>query len=99
MKSIRAGVLDIGYLDSGPIDGPPVILLHGFPYDARAYDAVSEQLASQGFRCLAPFLRGFGPTHFLSSGTMRSGQQAALAADLNGLHGRALHRSGAAWRL
>ncbi len=82
MKSIRAGVLDVGYFESGPIDGPPVILLHGFPYDARAYDAVSRQLASQGFRCLAPFLRGYGPTRFVSSDTMRSGQQAALAADL-----------------
>lgn len=82
MKSIKAGVLDIAYFESGPKDGQPVILLHGFPYDARAYDAVSAQLAAQRFRCLVPFLRGYGPTRFLSPDTMRSGQQAALATDL-----------------
>ncbi len=82
MKSIRAGVLEIAYFESGPEGGQPVILLHGFPYDARAYDAVSSRLATQGFRCLVPFLRGYGPTRFLSPDTMRSGQQGALAADL-----------------
>jgi pimeloyl-ACP methyl ester carboxylesterase len=82
MKSIRAGVLEIAYHETGPENGQPVILLHGFPYDARAYDAISAQLAPLGFRCLVPYLRGFGPTCFLSSDTMRSGQQAALGADL-----------------
>lgn len=82
MKSIEAGVLDVAYLETGPEDGPPAILLHGFPYDARAYGAVSARLAAQGFRCLVPFLRGYGATRFLSRDTMRSGQQAALAADL-----------------
>jgi pimeloyl-ACP methyl ester carboxylesterase len=82
MKSISAGVLNIAYFETGPEEGQPVILLHGFPYDARAYGAVSTRLAAQGFRCLVPFLRGYGPTRFLSLDTMRSGQQAALAADL-----------------
>jgi pimeloyl-ACP methyl ester carboxylesterase len=82
MKSINAGVLNIAYFETGPEEGQPVILLHGFPYDARAYGAVSALLAAQGFRCLVPFLRGYGPTRFLSLDTMRSGQQAALAADL-----------------
>jgi pimeloyl-ACP methyl ester carboxylesterase len=82
MKSISAGVLNIAYFETGPEEGPPAILLHGFPYDARAYSAVSALLAAQGFRCLVPFLRGYGPTRFLSLDTMRSGQQAALAADL-----------------
>lgn len=82
MNSIRAGVLDIAYFDTGPRDGRTVVLLHGFPYDAHAYDAVSADLSARGLRCLVPFLRGYGPTRFLSPDTMRSGQQAALAADL-----------------
>jgi pimeloyl-ACP methyl ester carboxylesterase len=82
MKTIRAGVLEIAYHETGPESGRPVILLHGFPYDARAYDAISAQLASRGRRCIVPYLRGFGPTRFLSPDTMRSGQQAALGADL-----------------
>jgi pimeloyl-ACP methyl ester carboxylesterase len=82
MKSISTGVLEIAYHEAGPGNGTPVILLHGFPYDAHAYDAVMARLAGQGFRCLAPYLRGFGPTRFLAPDTMRSGQQAALGADL-----------------
>ncbi|GLS17930.1 alpha/beta hydrolase [Labrys miyagiensis] len=82
MKSIQAGVLDIAYLETGPADGPPVILLHGFPYDIHAYDAVSDLLAASGLRCLVPFLRGYGPTRFLLAETPRSGEQAALGADL-----------------
>jgi len=82
MKSIKAGVLDIAYFETGPEEGQPVILLHGFPYDAHAYDVVSARLSAQGIRCLVPFLRGYGATRFLSPDTMRSGQQAALAADL-----------------
>lgn len=82
MKSIRAGVLDIACFEFGPNDGEPVILLHGFPYDAHAYDAVAQRLSAQGYRCLVPFLRGYGATRFVSPDTMRSGQQAALAADL-----------------
>jgi len=82
MKSISAGVLKVAYFETGPEDGQPVILLHGFPYDARAHSAVSALLAAKGFRCLVPFLRGYGPTRFLSLDTMRTGQQAAIAADL-----------------
>ena len=82
MKRIVAGVLDIAYLETGPESGPPVILLHGFPYDVHAYAAASEILAAAGRRCIVPFLRGYGPTRFLDPATPRSGQQAALAADL-----------------
>lgn len=82
MKRIIAGVLDIAYLETGPADGPPVILLHGFPYDVHAYAAASEILAAAGRRCIVPFLRGYGPTRFLDPATPRSGQQAALGADL-----------------
>lgn len=82
MKIVRAGCLEVHYHEIGPEGGDPVILLHGFPYDVHAYDAVSANLGGQGFRCLVPYLRGYGPTRFLSSDTMRSGQQAALGADL-----------------
>jgi pimeloyl-ACP methyl ester carboxylesterase len=82
MKHIAAGVLDIAYLEAGPPDGAPVFLMHGFPYDVHAYDVVSERLAAAGRRCITPFLRGYGPTSFLSAETPRSGQQAALGADL-----------------
>ena len=82
MKRIVAGVLDVAYLETGPADGGPVILLHGFPYDVHAYDEVAERLAAAGRRCIVPYLRGYGPTRFLSFDTPRSGQQAALGADL-----------------
>jgi pimeloyl-ACP methyl ester carboxylesterase len=82
MKAIKAGVLEIAYLETGPMDGDPVVLLHGFPYDAHAYDEVARILATAGKRCLVPYLRGYGPTRFLSEQTMRSGQQAAVGADL-----------------
>ncbi|MET0444786.1 MAG: alpha/beta hydrolase [Rhizobium sp.] len=82
MKTIVAGVLDIAYYESGRVDGAPVILLHGFPYDAHAYDAVAARLAAAGRRCIVPFLRGYGATRFLDPDTPRSGEQAALGADL-----------------
>lgn len=82
MKSIKAGCLDIHYHEVGPEDGEPVILLHGFPYDAHAYADVAANLGGRGYRCLAPYLRGYGPTRFISPATIRSGQQAALGADL-----------------
>ena len=82
MNHVTAGVLDVAYLETGPADGAPVILLHGFPYDVFAYDAVSQRLAAAGLRCIVPYLRGYGPTRFLSADTPRSGQQAALGADL-----------------
>jgi pimeloyl-ACP methyl ester carboxylesterase len=82
MKAIKAGVLEIAYFETGPMDGDPVVLLHGFPYDVHAYGDVAETLAAAGKRCLVPFLRGYGPTRFLSEQTMRSGEQAAVGADL-----------------
>ncbi len=82
IKSIRTATLDIGYLESGPADGPAVILLHGFPDDVHAYDGVAPLLAADGCHVLVPWLRGYGPTRFLDPATPRSGQQAALGADL-----------------
>ncbi len=82
MKKVAAGVLDAAYFEVGPPDGDPVILLHGFPYDAHAYDAAAERLAAAGRRCIIPFLRGYGPTRFRAADTPRSGQQAALATDV-----------------
>jgi pimeloyl-ACP methyl ester carboxylesterase len=74
--------LDIAYLETGPADGQPVILLHGWPSDVHDWDDVAPPLAEAGFRVLVPWLRGFGPTRFLDSATPRSGQQAAIGADL-----------------
>lgn len=82
MKHIAAGVLNVAYTDSGPPDGPPVLLLHGFPYDIHAYDGVAARLAAAGCRCIVPYLRGYGGTMFLDEATPRSGEQAALGADL-----------------
>jgi len=82
LKRIRAGVLDIAYIESGDPAGWPVVLLHGFPYDARAYDGVAVRLANEGARVIVPHLRGFGPTRFRSANTPRSGEQAALGYDL-----------------
>jgi pimeloyl-ACP methyl ester carboxylesterase len=82
MKTVKAGSLQIAYLELGPVDGPPIVLLHGFPYDVHAYDEVAKILASTGKRCFTPYLRGFGPTRFLDGQAMRSGEQAAIGADL-----------------
>jgi pimeloyl-ACP methyl ester carboxylesterase len=81
-KQIQAGALDVAYRESGASNGIPVILLHGFPYDVHAYDAVGPLLAADGCRVIVPYLRGYGPTRFIVSDTPRSGQQAALAHDL-----------------
>lgn len=82
LKKIRAGVLEITYAELGPIDGPPVFLMHGFPYDIHAYAEVAPILAQAGCRVIVPYLRGYGSTTFLSPSTLRSGEQAALGADL-----------------
>ena len=82
IKYIQAGVLDVAYFESGPADGPPVFLMHGFPYDIHAYAEVAPILATAGCRVFVPSLRGFGATRFMSDATPRSGQQAALGADL-----------------
>lgn len=82
LRTIAAGLLDVAYHDIGPADGSPVFLLHGFPYDVHSYDDVAARLATAGRRCIVPYLRGYGPTRFRSAATLRSGQQAALGADL-----------------
>jgi pimeloyl-ACP methyl ester carboxylesterase len=83
LKRLRTASLEIAYEETGTSGGPSVVLLHGFPYDVRAYDGVATRLATR-CRVLVPYLRGYGPTRFLSPGTMRSGQQAALGTDLLG---------------
>lgn len=82
LKQIKAGVLDIGYAEAGPADGPVVLLVHGWPYDIHSYVDVAPILADAGYRVLIPYLRGYGTTRFLSDKTPRNGQQAALAADM-----------------
>jgi pimeloyl-ACP methyl ester carboxylesterase len=82
LHSVRAGVLDVSYFAAGPADGPPVLLMHGFPYDIHAYVEVAPMLAAAGCRVIVPYLRGFGGTRFLSADTPRSGEQAALGSDL-----------------
>jgi pimeloyl-ACP methyl ester carboxylesterase len=82
MKTVRTATLEIAYEESGPAAGPPVVLLHGFPDDVRAYDGVAPSLVEAGWRVIVPYLRGYGPTRFLDPGTPRSGQQAALGRDL-----------------
>ncbi|HSV61640.1 MAG TPA: alpha/beta hydrolase [Variovorax sp.] len=81
-KHVQAGVLDIAYFEAGPADGPPVLLMHGFPYDIHAYAEVAPLLAAAGCRVIVPYLRGYGETCFLDAATPRSGEQAALGADL-----------------
>lgn len=82
LRNIKAGVLDVALYETGPADGTPVLLLHGFPYDIHAYAGLAPVLAAQGCHVIVPYLRGFGPTRFLSDATPRSGEQAALGADL-----------------
>ena len=81
-KHIRTATLDVAYEESGAASGAPVVLLHGWPYDPRCYDEVVPPLAAAGCRVIVPYLRGFGATRFLSTETLRSGQQAALGNDL-----------------
>ena len=78
----RTPVLDVAYEASGPADGLPVLLLHGFPYDVRSFDEVVAAVNAAGFRTIVPWLRGYGGTRFLSADTLRSGEQAALGQDL-----------------
>src|SRR5581483_11456677 len=82
LSRIRTSVLDIAYEHAGPADALPVVLLHGFPYDPRALDEVVPVINASGFRTIVPYLRGYGGTRFLSSDTMRSGEQAAIGHDL-----------------
>jgi pimeloyl-ACP methyl ester carboxylesterase len=82
LRSIDAGVLTIACYEAGPVDGPAVVLLHGFPYDIHSYVDVAPQLAEKGCRVIVPYLRGYGPTRFRDATTPRSGEQAAVGADL-----------------
>ncbi|EXA48735.1 hypothetical protein FOQG_12641 [Fusarium oxysporum f. sp. raphani 54005] len=82
LKTIKTRTLEVGYYDHGPSSGWPVLLYHGFPYDIHAYDEVVPRLVSSGARVIVPYVRGYGPTRFLSDSTMRSGQQAALGSDV-----------------
>jgi pimeloyl-ACP methyl ester carboxylesterase len=85
VKQIDAGVLNVGYVDSGPSDGPAVVLLHGWPYDIRSYADVAPILVSEGYRVIVPYVRGYGTTRFLSDESLRNGEQAALAVDVRAL--------------
>lgn len=82
LRRVDAGVLNIAYYEAGPADGPAVMLLHGFPYDIHSYVDVAPQLAAKGCRTIVPYLRGYGPTRFRDKTTPRSGEQAAVGADL-----------------
>src|SRR3954451_13507382 len=82
LKQTDAGVLNVGYAEAGPANGPAVILLHGWPYDIHSFVDVAPMLASAGYRVLVPYLRGYGTTHFLSRETFRNGQPSALAVDV-----------------
>jgi pimeloyl-ACP methyl ester carboxylesterase len=85
LRQVDAGVLSIAYHESGPADGPAVMLMHGFPYDVHSYVDVAPQLAAQGCRVIVPYLRGYGPTRFRDANTPRSGEQAAVGADMMAL--------------
>jgi pimeloyl-ACP methyl ester carboxylesterase len=82
IKQIDAGLLNVGYAEVGPADGPAVILLHGWPYDIHSFVDVAPFLAAAGYKVIVPYLRGYGTTCFLSSATMRNGEQAAVALDI-----------------
>src|SRR5215471_13731537 len=82
VRQVNAGVLDTGYVESGPADGPAVVLMHGWPYDIHSFADVTPVLASAGYRVIVPFVRGYGTTRFLSADTPRNGQQAVLAVDV-----------------
>jgi len=82
IKQIDAGVLNVGYAEAGPSNGPVAILLHGWPYDIHAFVDVAPILAKAGYRVIIPHLRGYGTTQFLSGETLRNGEPAALAVDI-----------------
>src|SRR5215467_11608785 len=82
IKQIDAGVLNTGYVDDGPANGPVVILLHGWPYDIYSFADVAPILTKAGYRVIIPYLRGYGTTRFLSDKTVRNGQQSVVALDI-----------------
>jgi pimeloyl-ACP methyl ester carboxylesterase len=81
LQQIDAGLLNVGYAEAGKSDGPAVMLLHGWQYDIQSYDDVAPLLAQAGYRVIVPYLRGYGTTRFLSSDTLRNGQQSVVAVD------------------
>src|SRR5712691_3131013 len=81
LKQIDAGLLNVGYAEAGPANGPPVILLHGWPYDIYSFVDVAPLLAAAGYRVIIPYLRGYGTTRFLSADTPRNGEPAVVAMD------------------
>jgi pimeloyl-ACP methyl ester carboxylesterase len=81
VRQLDAGLLDVGYVDAGPVDGPAVLLLHGWPYDIHSYEQVTSHLTTAGYRAIVPYLRGYGTTRFLSNDTFRNGQPAVVATD------------------
>jgi pimeloyl-ACP methyl ester carboxylesterase len=85
VRTASTSTLEIAFQDSGPPGGTPVLLMHGFPYSVHGYDGVVDRLTAAGCRCVVPHLRGYGPTRFRESSTLRSGQQAALGNDLREL--------------
>src|SRR5205814_6230138 len=82
LKLIDAGVLNVGFAEAGSSDGPAVMLLHGWPYDIHSYVDVAPMLSQAGYRVIVPYLRGYGTTRFLSSDTLRNGQQSVVAVDI-----------------
>ena len=82
MKQIDAGLLNVGYAEAGPVGGPPVLCLHGWPYDIHSFVDVAPALGSAGYRVIVPYLRGYGSTRFLSPDTFRNGEPAAVAHDI-----------------
>jgi pimeloyl-ACP methyl ester carboxylesterase len=82
LKQLDAGLLNVGYAEAGPADGPTVVLLHGWPYDIHSYVDVAPLLTAKGYRVIVPFLRGYGTTRFLSAETVRNGQPSAIASDI-----------------
>jgi pimeloyl-ACP methyl ester carboxylesterase len=82
LKQIDAGLLNVGYAEAGPTNGPAVMLLHGWPYDIHSFVDVAPRLSAKGYRVIVPYLRGYGTTRFLSSETFRNGQQSVLALDV-----------------
>ena len=101
VKTVKAGVLNVAYVEAGPAGGAPVVLLHGWPYDIHAFNEVVPILVGRGFRVIVPYLRGYGATRFLSSDTMRNGQPAALAMDvialMDALNIKQAHLGGFDW--
>lgn len=82
MQTVRTSLLEIAYEVGGPPDGPPVLLLHGWPDDALGWRPVSERLNASGFRTIAPYLRGFAPTRFLGDFTVTFADTSAALLSL-----------------